>query len=118
MTCLPMKSQASFFTNHYLGSFEMVDLVWKNQNRFSYIEDQLKIPVGTGQSIVEYVKFLYTNQIEEYGAAFSWAQTNYNNLQVSVESYYELFMVELYARGFQNKFNADSKIKCEDYFQK
>ena len=80
LQCMPSSTMATFFTSHYLGDFEMVDLIWKNQNRVEIIEDQFQLPEGTGESLVKYVNFLHDSYIGKYQQSFSWAQTNYNFL--------------------------------------
>ena len=41
----------------------MVNLLWKNQNRIEQIENIFQLPEGTGESLVEYTKFLYGKYI-------------------------------------------------------
>lgn len=42
------QSIAQFFVQQHLGNFEMMNLLWTNQDNFDLIEDQFGIPPGTG----------------------------------------------------------------------
>jgi len=37
----------------------MMNLLWTNKDNTDYIEDQFKLPEGTGKSLVEYVNYIY-----------------------------------------------------------
>lgn len=50
--CLPMSTMAAFFTTHSLKDFELVTLLWENQNNYDYIEDLFNLGPGYGQSLV------------------------------------------------------------------
>lgn len=84
---------AQFFRKHYLGDFELMNLLWKNQNNTDFIQDLFHLKNQTGKSVVAYVNYLYEEYIKKYEEVFSWAQTNYNNIQNSVNTYKNLFLV-------------------------
>ena len=95
----------------------MVNFLWKNQNRIEQIENTFQLPQGTGKSLVEYTKFVFGKYIDKNDKLIAWGQTNHNNMFSSVNKYYELLMVELFSRGFYNKFlSGTKKNSCTDYF--
>jgi hypothetical protein len=111
-----------FFSKYYLGDFEMVDMLWNNQDgrdNYSMIEDKFHLSRGTGESVVKYINYLYNSLVtKENDRTFSWILTTHTHVENMVAKHRSLFLVELYARAFQAMFMKDKATTgtCDDYF--
>ena len=71
----------SFFVNHFFGSFEETDLIYKNKNRFEFLEDHFQLPPDTSESIVQFTASLYNSLIGNSSDDFTWAFTTHLNFE-------------------------------------
>lgn len=93
-----------------------MDLLWKNQNNYDFIQKEFDLSNNTAESVVKYVLYLYDNFIGKFDQVYAWSQTTYNNIEPVVMTYKNLFLVELYSRTYYNKFIDKKQVDCEKYF--